>query len=102
MKHELVQLAGKVDWEWIDGQIAPLYSANGRPAIETRFMLGLSLLKHICGLSDSGHGSIGSTTSVFASILLAKSFSSIASPHERPDSSHSRKLEGSATSWNSR
>jgi len=51
MKHELVQLAGKVDWAWIDGQIAPLYSANGRPAIETRFMLGLSLLKHICGLS---------------------------------------------------
>jgi transposase, IS5 family len=26
MKHELVQLAGKLDWEWIDGEIAPLYS----------------------------------------------------------------------------
>ena len=26
MKHELVQLAGKVDWDWIDGEIAPLYS----------------------------------------------------------------------------
>ncbi|MFK4492253.1 hypothetical protein ABIA45_007331 [Bradyrhizobium sp. USDA 336] len=24
MKHELVQLAGKVDWDWIDGEIAPL------------------------------------------------------------------------------
>ncbi|MGY4412095.1 hypothetical protein ACVWW4_003831 [Bradyrhizobium sp. LB7.1] len=22
MKHELVQLAGKVDWDWIDGEIA--------------------------------------------------------------------------------
>ena len=31
MKHELVQLAGKVDWDWIDGEIAPLYSENGRP-----------------------------------------------------------------------
>ena len=30
MKHELVQLAGKVDWDWIDGEIAPLYSENGR------------------------------------------------------------------------
>jgi len=24
MKHELVQLAGKIDWDWIDGEIAPL------------------------------------------------------------------------------
>lgn len=26
MKHELVQLAGKVDWDWIDCEIAPLCS----------------------------------------------------------------------------
>ncbi len=25
-KHELVQLAGKIDWAWIDAEIAPLYS----------------------------------------------------------------------------
>jgi len=31
LKHELVLLAGKVDWDWIDGEIAPLYSENGRP-----------------------------------------------------------------------
>ena len=24
MKHELVQLADKIDWDWIDGEIAPL------------------------------------------------------------------------------
>jgi IS5 family transposase len=52
MKHELVLLAGKVDWDGIDGEIA-LYSENGRPGIETRFMIGLLLLKHI-GLSDEG------------------------------------------------
>ncbi len=54
MKHELVLLAGKIDWDWIDGEIAPLYSENGRPGIETRFMIGLLLLKHIYGLSDEG------------------------------------------------
>ena len=54
MKHELVQLAGKIDWDWIDGEIAPLYSDKGRPGIETRFMIGLLLLKHIYGLSDEG------------------------------------------------
>ena len=54
LKHELVQLAGRIDWDWIDGEIAPLYSENGRPGIETRFMIGLLLLKHIYGLSDEG------------------------------------------------
>ena len=54
MKHELVLLAGKIDWGWIDGEIAPLYGENGWPGIETRFMIGLLLLKHIYGLSDEG------------------------------------------------
>jgi IS5 family transposase len=47
MKHELVQLAGKLDWAWIDGEIAPLYSDKGRHGVETRFVIGLLLLKHI-------------------------------------------------------
>ena len=54
LKHELVQLAAKIDWQWIDGEIAPLYSDKGRPGIETRFVIGLLLLKHIYGLSDEG------------------------------------------------
>ena len=33
MRHELVRLAGKIDWEFIDGEIAPLYSDGGRPGI---------------------------------------------------------------------
>jgi transposase, IS5 family len=39
MKHELVQLGGKIDWVWIDGEMAPLYSDKGRPAIESRFVM---------------------------------------------------------------
>jgi hypothetical protein len=54
LKHELAQLAGQVDWDWLDGEIAPLYSEKGRPGIETRFLIGLLLLKHIYGLSDEG------------------------------------------------
>jgi IS5 family transposase len=52
MKHELVQLAGKLDWEWLDREIVPLYSDKGRPGVETRFVIGLLLLKHIFALSD--------------------------------------------------
>src|SRR4051812_9244557 len=54
MKNELAQLADAIDWDWIDGEIAPLYSEKGRPGIETRFAVGLLLLKHIYGLSDEG------------------------------------------------
>jgi transposase, IS5 family len=50
MKHELVQFAGKLDWDWLDDEIAQLYSDNGRPGIE--FVIGLLLLKHIFALSD--------------------------------------------------
>ena len=32
LKHELAQLAGKIDWDWIDDEIAPPYSDKGRPA----------------------------------------------------------------------
>ncbi len=53
-KHELVQLAGKIDWAWIDAEIAPLYSDKGRPGIESRFVIGLLLLKHMFRLSDEG------------------------------------------------
>ena len=52
MKQELVQLGGKIDWDWIDREIAPLYSEMGRPGIASRFVIGLLLLKHIYGLSD--------------------------------------------------
>ena len=54
MKHELVQLAGALDWEWLDAEIAPLFSDQGRPGTPTRFMIGLLLLKHIFALSDEG------------------------------------------------
>ena len=47
MKHELVQLAERIDWGWRDREIAPLYAETGRPGIETA-----SLLKHIFTLSD--------------------------------------------------
>jgi hypothetical protein len=39
MKHELVALAGKIDWDWLDREVAPLYGDKGRPGIETRFDL---------------------------------------------------------------
>jgi hypothetical protein len=33
MKHELVALADKLDWAWLDEQVAESFSDQGRPAI---------------------------------------------------------------------
>jgi len=54
MDHELVRLGQKIDWEWIDGELADRFSDKGRPATEARFMVGLLILKHMFGLSDEG------------------------------------------------
>ena len=52
MKHALVVLADKIDWNWLDAQLANSFSDNGRPAEPVRFMIGMFLLKHTFGLSD--------------------------------------------------
>jgi len=52
MKHELVQLAGTIDWAWIDSEIHAL-QRKGRPDRDA-LRIGLFLLKHIFGLSDDG------------------------------------------------
>ena len=49
MKHELVVLADRVDWAWLDDELAGYFSDEGRPAEPVRFMLGMLLLKHTSG-----------------------------------------------------
>src|SRR3954469_19357370 len=93
MKHELVQLAGKIDWDWIDGEVAPLYSENGRPGIETRFMIGLLLLKQTYGLSDEGVCERWVHDPYFQ-FFTGEEFFQHAFPHERSDLSHWRKRLG--------
>jgi len=52
MKHALVVLADKIDWAWLDAELAGYFSDKGRPAEPVRFMLGMFLLKHTYALSD--------------------------------------------------
>jgi transposase, IS5 family len=94
MKHELVQLGGKIDWDWIDHEIAPLYNDKGRPGIETRFVIGLLLLKHIYGLSDEGVCERWVHDPYFQH-FTGEEFFQHEFPHERSDLSHWRKRLGS-------
>ena len=52
MKHALVALADRIDWAWLDDELAECFSDQGRPAEPVRFMVGMFLLKHTYGLSD--------------------------------------------------
>jgi len=54
MNHELVRLAMAISWDAITAELRPMYSTNnGRPAVPTRLMAGLQLLKHTFNLSDN-------------------------------------------------
>jgi transposase, IS5 family len=90
LKHELAQLAGKIDWDFLDGEIAPLYSDKGRPGIPTRFAIGLLLLKQIYGLSDEGVCERWVYDPYFQ-FFTGEEFFQHEFPHERSDLSHWRK-----------
>ncbi len=93
MRHELVRLADEIDWEWIDGELAGLFSEAGRPATETRFMIGLLLLKHIYGLSDEGVCERWVHDPYFQ-YFTGETFFRHALPHERSGLSHWRNRTG--------
>jgi IS5 family transposase len=52
-RHELVKLAGKVDWSRLQEDLSVYYCPdNGRPGGSIRLMAGLQMLKDMKGLSD--------------------------------------------------
>jgi len=51
-KKPLYQLANKIDWNFIEENLSPLYSKKGRKAHPIRLMAGLLLLKSLRNISD--------------------------------------------------
>ncbi len=53
MGHEKVVLAGRIDWQFLSDRCGQAYSdAPGHPALSTRLMAGLHILKYTDNLSD--------------------------------------------------
>jgi IS5 family transposase len=52
MRHELVHLARRIDWQALDDHVASAFAEAGRPAVPSRFILGLLMLKAVYNLSD--------------------------------------------------
>jgi transposase, IS5 family len=93
MRHELVRLAEAIDWAWIDAELADRFSDNGRPGTETRFMVGLLLLKYIYGLSDEGVCERWVYDPYFQHFTGEEFFQHVF-PHERSGLTHWRKRIG--------
>lgn len=50
--HELVLLAGAIDWGHFESEFAQFYSGTGQPGMPIRFSVGCLLLKRLYGLGD--------------------------------------------------
>jgi len=93
MKHELVVLADKIDWAWLDEQLAGCFSDQGRPAEPVRFMIGMFLLKHTYALSDEQVWDRWVQDPYFQ-YFTGEEFFQHELPHERSGMSHWRKRIG--------
>jgi len=93
MRHELVRLGSEIDWDWIDEELSGLYGDKGRPAVPTRFMVGLLFLKHIYHLSDEGVCERWVHDPYFQQ-FTGEQFFRHELPHERSGMSHWRKRIG--------
>jgi transposase, IS5 family len=52
MRHPLVRLAQRIDWDAINESCGKFFCEKGRPALPTRLLVGLHLIKHMEALSD--------------------------------------------------
>jgi IS5 family transposase len=93
MKHALVALADRIDWAWLDEQLADRFSDEGRPAEPVRFMIGMFLLKHTYALSDEQVWDRWVHDPYFQ-YFTGEEFFQHALAHERSGMSHWRKRVG--------
>jgi IS5 family transposase len=93
MRHELAVLADKIDWTWLDAQLADCFSDQGRPAEPVRFMIGMFLLKHTYALSDEQVWDRWVHDPYFQYFTGEEFFQHVL-PHERSGMSHWRKRIG--------
>ena len=93
MKHELVALADRIDWSWIDEELAGYFAEEGRPAEPVRFMIGMLILKHTYALSDEQVWDRWVHDPYFQ-YFTGEEFFQHDLPHERSGLSHWRKRVG--------
>jgi IS5 family transposase len=92
-KHPLVRLTREMDWDAIEGQVAPLFADEGCPAVPSRFMVGILILKAVYDLSDEDVFERWVYDPYFQH-FTGEVFFQHKAPHERSGLSHWRKRLG--------
>lgn len=94
--HELVKLAGLIDWDGLESDLSGFYCTdNGRPGGSIRLMSGLCFLKDIKGLSDEELCAVWCENPYFQH-FYGKTFFQHCSPVEPPSLSIFRNRIGKA------
>jgi IS5 family transposase len=93
MRHPLVQLGRRIDWTWLDAEVAPCFAAEGRPGAPTRFVVGLMILKEVHKLSDEEVCDRWVESPYFQH-FTGEEFFRHALPHERSNLTHWRQRLG--------
>lgn len=93
LRHELVVLAQRIDWDFLHAEFAGCFSETGRPGAPVRFMTGLFILKEVYGLSDE-EVCARWVESPYFQVFTGEEFFQHAFPHERSNLSHWRKRCG--------
>lgn len=93
MRHALVILSEKIDWDYLDKEVAPYFSDEGRPGLPTQFMVGLLLLKHMHDLSDEAVCERWVCDPYFQ-YFTGEEFFQHVFPHERSGMTHWRQRVG--------
>ena len=86
-------MADRIDWDWLDEELAPAFCDHGRPAEPVRFMVGMFLLKATYGLSDEQVWERWVHDPYFQ-YFTGEEFFQHHLPHERSGLSHWRKRLG--------
>jgi IS5 family transposase len=93
MQHPLVVLAGRIDWDALDAGIVGCFGTAGRPAVPTRFMLGMLILKATYDLSDEAVFQRW-TCDPYFQFFSGEAYFQHRVPHERSGLSHWRNRLG--------
>lgn len=92
-ENPLFLLAEKIDWPGLNEKVAPCFSDTGRPAVPSRFMIGVLILKSVYNLSDEAVFERWVYDPYFQH-FTGEEFFQHAIPHERSGISHWRKRLG--------
>jgi transposase, IS5 family len=93
MKHSLVELSHKIDWNAVDKDFMVYYSGTGRPAVPVRKMTGSIFLKQLYNLTEESFISRW-TENPYWQYFCGETYFQFVKPFDQSEFGHFRKRIG--------